>query len=160
MWTDLCFNLVLLLMSDYVFVLASSTVCYMLFNFLNLNAGWIHRVDRPDAPRPWRAPSFMIGIGACLAFFNALLLGWGSNTWGPGALATGLCFAAIIIPVFCYRHYVQDKGVFPASMYDTGLGSTADSIDGPPVKRAGTLPYLVLAAGAVTVVVGHLLATG
>ncbi|MGH8920771.1 MAG: APC family permease, partial [Actinomycetes bacterium] len=32
MWTDLGFNLVLLLMSDYVFVLASSTVCYMIFN--------------------------------------------------------------------------------------------------------------------------------
>jgi amino acid transporter len=47
MWTDLVFNLVLLLMSDYVFVLASSTVCYMIFNFLNLNAGWLHRVDKP-----------------------------------------------------------------------------------------------------------------
>nr|MBA3410950.1 APC family permease [Geodermatophilaceae bacterium] len=41
MWTDLTFNLALLLMSDYIFVLASSTVCYMIFNFLNLNAGWI-----------------------------------------------------------------------------------------------------------------------
>lgn len=160
MWTDLCFNLVLLLMSDYVFVLATSTVCYMVFNFLNLNAGWIHRVDRPDAPRPWRAPTFMIGVGACLAFFNALLLGWGSNTWGSGALATGLCFAAVIIPVFCYRHYWQDKGVFPASMYDMGHGESAVKDVGPPVKRAGVRPYLVLAGGAVTIFVGYLLATG
>lgn len=158
MWTDLCFNLVLLLMSDYIFVLASSTVCYMIFNFLNLHAGWIHRVDRPDTPRPWRAPTFMIGVGALLAFFNALLLGWGSSTWGSGALATGLCFAAVIIPVFCYRHYWQDKGVFPASMYDTGLTGTSTASQGAPVKRAGMLPYLVLAGGAVTVVIGQLLA--
>jgi amino acid transporter len=43
MWTDLTFNLILLLMSDYLFVLAVSNVCYIVFNFLNLNAGWIHR---------------------------------------------------------------------------------------------------------------------
>jgi amino acid transporter len=90
MWTDLVFNLVLLLMSDYVFVLASSTVCYMIFNFLNLNAGWLHRVDSPDASRPWRAPTVLIGAGAVLAFVNALILGWGANVWGDRALLTGV----------------------------------------------------------------------
>jgi amino acid transporter len=119
MWTDLGFNLVLLLMSDYVFVLAASTVCYMIFNFLNLNAGWLHRRDNPDVPRPWRAPTVLIGAGAVLAFVNALLLGWGANVWGQGALATGLVFAALVIPVFAYRHYIQDKGKFPESMYDS-----------------------------------------
>ena len=39
MWTDLGFNLLLLLMSDYLFVLAVSSGCYIIFNFLNLNAG-------------------------------------------------------------------------------------------------------------------------
>ncbi|MFO1436134.1 MAG: hypothetical protein U1F34_07230 [Gammaproteobacteria bacterium] len=33
-----------LLMSDYLFVLAASNVGYIIFNFLNLNAGWIHRL--------------------------------------------------------------------------------------------------------------------
>lgn len=172
MWTDLGFNLILLLMSDYIFVLAASTVCYMVFNFLNLNAGWIHRLDRADTPRPWRAPTVMIGVGAGLAFFNALLLGWGANVWGPGALATGLVFAALIIPVFCYRHYVQDHGVFPASMYDTGderddiasrtgpgSPTTRNAVitSGPPIKRAGILPYITLAGGVVTVVIGQIL---
>lgn len=168
MWTDLGFNLVLLLMNDYVFVLASSTVCYMTFNFLNLNAGWIHRVDRADAHRPWRAPTVMIGIGAVLAFFNALLLGWGSNTWGSGALLTGLCFAAAIIPVFCFRHYVQDKGVFPDAMYAAadadedpdGSSAASQVAAGPPEKKAGIYPYLVLVGGVVTVAVGQFLATG
>ncbi|MFN3461293.1 MAG: APC family permease, partial [Oceanibaculum sp.] len=53
MWTDLGFNLILLLMSDYVFVLACSNVGYIMFNFLNLNSGWIHRIDRPDWERPF-----------------------------------------------------------------------------------------------------------
>ena len=55
MWTDLGFNLLLLLMSDYVFVLAISNVCYILFNFLNLNAAWIHP-HRPPTGRAYRAP--------------------------------------------------------------------------------------------------------
>jgi len=157
MWTDLGFNLVLLLMSDYVFVLASSTVCYMIFNFLNLNAGWLHRVDSPDVPRPWRAPTVLIGAGAVLAFVNALILGWGANVWGDGALLTGVVFAALIVPVFCFRHYVQDKGVFPASMYED-LAPSAGGSTVPPVKRAGAVPYLVLVGGVVMVVIGQVLA--
>ncbi|MQA16667.1 MAG: amino acid permease [Pseudonocardiaceae bacterium] len=157
MWTDLGFNLVLLLMSDYVFVLAASTVCYMIFNFLNLNAGWLHRVDSPDVPRPWRAPTVLIGAGAVLAFVNALLLGWGSNVWGSGALLTGLVFAALIVPVFCFRHYVQDRGRFPATMY-SDLGLPADGSVTAPARRAGLLPYVVLAGGVLMVVVGQLIA--
>ena len=34
-------------MSDYLFILAASNVGCIIFNFLNLNAGWIHRMDRP-----------------------------------------------------------------------------------------------------------------
>lgn len=167
MWTDLVFNLVLLLMSDYVFVLASSTVCYMMFNFLNLNAGWIHRIDRADAHRPWRAPTVMIGLGAVFAFFNALLLGWGSNTWGSGTLLTGVGFAAVIIPVFCYRHFIQDKGVFPDSMYapaeieqPDGSVVTTTTEAGPPAKKAGLLPYFALAGGVAVVAIGQILANG
>ena len=61
MWTDLTFNLILLLMSDYLFVLAVSNVCYIVFNFLNLNAGWIHRIDNAHVRRPWKAPDWLLG---------------------------------------------------------------------------------------------------
>ena len=54
MWTDLGFNLFLLAIasdvSGYFFVLAVSNVGYMIFNFLNLNAGWIHRIDSGHVP--------------------------------------------------------------------------------------------------------------
>ncbi|MFF4763495.1 APC family permease [Streptomyces sp. NPDC001292] len=155
MWTDLCFNLVLLLMSDYVFVLAASTVCYMIFNFLNLNAGWMHRVDNPHRARPWRAPTALIAAGGVLAYGNALLLGWGADVWGSGTLWSGLVFAVLVVPVFAYRHYVQDKGVFPASLHeqsDSARPSMAQA------RRAGIRPYLALAGGVTMVGLGQILA--
>ena len=66
MWTDVAFNVFLLaLASDaggYFYVLAISNVGYILFNFLNLNAGWIHRIDSAHMERPWKAPTWLIGV--------------------------------------------------------------------------------------------------
>jgi amino acid transporter len=157
MWTDLGFNLILLLMSQYIFVLAAANVCYIIFNFINLNAGWLHRKDSPELDRPWRAPTAMLGIGAALAFVNMVLMGWGANVWGGGTLATGLVFAALIVPIFLYRHFVQDKGRFPDSMYEH-LELPADGSARVLVKRAGWWPYAALAGGVVAVVMGQVLA--
>jgi amino acid transporter len=155
MWTDLGFNLILLLMSDYVFVLACSNVGYIMFNFLNLNAGWIHRLDRPNWERPFRAPNLVLGIGVVLGFVNLALMGLGADIYGAGTLTAGLVFASLIIPVFLYRHYVQDKGRFPDAMTDDM--QLNDRLPGGG-KRAGVLPYLTLAAGVVVVYIAHSLA--
>ena len=80
MWTDLTFNLILLLMSDYLFVLAVSNVCYIVFNFLNLNAGWIHRIDNAHVRRPWKAPDWLLATGVVLAFVNAFARGTGQGS--------------------------------------------------------------------------------
>lgn len=155
MWTDLGFNLILLMLSDYVFVLACSNVGYIIFNFLNLNSGWIHRIDRPDWERPFKAPNIILGIGVVLAFVNLALMGLGADIYGAGTLTAGLVFASLIIPVFLYRHYVQDKGQFPDAMIeDMHLNDRLPSGG----KRAGVLPYVTLAAGVVVVVVSHSLA--
>ena len=116
MWTDLTFNLILLLMSDYLFVLAVSNVCYLVFNFLNLNAGWIHRIDNAHVKRPWKAPDWLLAAGVVLSFVNAFLLGAGADVWGAGTLTAGIIAIALIMPVFVYRHFIQDKGVFPPNM--------------------------------------------
>ena len=56
MWTDFAFNLILLAIASdvagYFFVLAVSNVGYIIFNFLNLNAGWIHRMDSGHVAAP------------------------------------------------------------------------------------------------------------
>jgi amino acid transporter len=153
MWTGLGFNLILLLMSDYVFVLAVSNCCYLVFNFLNLNAGWIHRIDSPQAQRPWRAPDVLIGLGTALSFFNAFLLGAGANVYGSGTLTTGLLAAALILPIFAWRHYVTDRGVFPAHMLaDLQIHSLAQA-----PRRAGIKPYLAFAGGLLALMAGKLI---
>lgn len=153
MWTDFGFNIFLLaLASDvggYFYVLAISNVGYILFNFLNLNAGWIHRIDSPHLERPWKAPTVLIGINTVLAFVNALFLGAGAKVWGySNALWAGLIFAAMILPVFYWRHYIVDKGHFPKeAMEDLGLSDHGDLGE----RKAGFLPYLALIAGAAVV---------
>lgn len=144
MWTDLCFNLLLLLMSDYVFVLAASNVGYIIFNFLNLNSGWIHRMDRPNWDRPYKAPTILLLLGGLLGFVNLGLMGLGADVWGAGTLNAGLLFATLIVPVFIYRHFIQDKGVFPSAMLeDMQLDNAKDGV----MKRAGVLPYIALLLG-------------
>ena len=123
MWTDLVFNLFLLAIAcadatTYFFILAVSNCGYIIFNFLNLNAGWIHRIDNGHVARPFKAPTFISALGAIFAFVNAMFMGAGAKVWNPMALWAGLIAAALIIPVFCFRHYVQDKGKFPPHMLD------------------------------------------
>ncbi|HEX3849246.1 MAG TPA: APC family permease [Steroidobacteraceae bacterium] len=154
MYTNLVFNLLLLLLSDTVFIIGAANVGYLIFNFLNLNAGWIHRADRPTQERPWRAPSWVLAAGAVLSFVNLAFMGFGADSYGAGTLTSGLLFAALIVPVFIYRHYMQDKGSFPAEM-----ASDLETLNGVRIeKRAGIWPYAVLAFGIAVVIVTHHLA--
>lgn len=156
MWTDFVFNLILLaLASDlagYFYVLAISNVGYIIFNFLNLNSGWIHRIDSGHIERPWKAPAWLIGLNTILAFVNAIFLGAGAKVWGYStALWAGLIFAALIFPVFYFRHYIQDGGKFPKGALDD-LGLTEGDLG---QKKAGMLPYLTLVAGAAVVLIAN-----
>jgi amino acid transporter len=148
MWTDLTVNLIVLAIAcadatSFFFILAVSNVGYIIFNFLNLNAGWIHRVDNAHVVRPWKAPTFLLGLGVIFAYVNAVFLGAGAKVWNPMALWAGLIAAALIVPVFWFRHYVQDRGKFPEHML-ADLGLTQADL---ATKRAGVLPYVALAAG-------------
>jgi amino acid transporter len=140
-------------MSDYLFVLAVSNVCYIVFNFLNLNAGWIHRIDNAHIRRPWKAPNWLLAVGTVLAFVNAFLLGAGADVWGTGTLSLGIVAIALIIPVFIYRHYIQDKGEFPPDML-ADLSLDGRSLGQP---KAGLLPYATLGAGILVAACGYVL---
>ncbi|MEX1200145.1 MAG: APC family permease [Methylophaga sp.] len=145
MWANLVFNLLLLLMSDYVFVLAASNVGYIIFNFLNLNAGWIHRLDRGSWERPFKAPNVLLLIGVILAFVNVAIMGLGANVWGEGALLSGFLMALLVIPIFLWRHYVTDNGQFPKAMQDD------IKLEAMTKRRAGYLPYLAIAVAVLIV---------
>jgi hypothetical protein len=142
MWTDLGFNLILLLMSDYMAILSVSNVCYMIFVFLNLQSGWIHRLDRADWPRAYKCRNWLLALGALCGYVDLVFVGAGANFQGEHTLRNGLLTALLIVPVFVYRHYIQDRGRFPASMArDMAL----------PHARAGVLPYVALAAAVAVV---------
>ncbi len=158
MWTDLIFNLVALSMAcgggpSFVFILTISNCGYMIFNFLNLNSGWIHRIDSGETVRPYRAPTWLLALGGIFAFVNAAFMGAGAKVWNPWALWAGVLAAALILPVFWYRHYVQDKGRFPEKMLeDLRVG-------GMPITetKAGILPYVTLLAGLAVVMLSNYL---
>ncbi|HVX36004.1 MAG TPA: APC family permease [Hyphomicrobium sp.] len=157
MWTDLITNLCLLAIAgadatSFFFILAVSNCGYIIFNFLNLNSGWIHRIDNKDHPRPWKAPTILIVLGAMFAFVNATFMGAGAKVWNPNALWAGLFTASLILPVFWFRHYVQDKGRFPAHMYED-LGVAPGEISSG--RKAGILPYVTLLAGLATVLTAN-----
>jgi amino acid transporter len=157
MWTDLTFNLILLTFaaSDataYYFILAVSNCGYIIFNFLNLNAGWIHRMDAGHVKRPYKAPTIILAAGTVLSFVNVIFMGAGAKVWNPYALWAGLIAAAAIIPVFCFRHYVQDGGKFPKRMLED-LGVRDEH--GLGEKRAGMLPYVTLVAGVVVLLAAN-----
>jgi amino acid transporter len=137
----------LLLASDYFAVLMISNVCYFIFNFLNLQAGWIHRIDRGNWDRPFRCPTWLLTLAASFGFINMIFMGAGADVWGAGTLRNGLVAAALIVPVFLYRHYIQDGGVFPASNAEAEYSTRELGAK----RSAGLLPYLALLACAAVI---------
>lgn len=150
MWTDLGFNLILLMMSDYMTVLSISNVCYMLFVFLNLQSGWIHRMDRGQWARPFRCPRWLLALGAVCGYADLVFVGAGADLQGAGTLRNGLLAMLLIVPVFVYRHYWQDRGRFPArSAEDMELKTP------PRAAWKNLLPYGALALAVLTVWLSH-----
>jgi amino acid transporter len=151
LWTNLIFNLLLLLLSDSVAVVALANVGYIIFNFLNLQSGWIHRMDRGDQDRPFRCPTLLLAAGSLFGFFNLAFMGIGADLWGRHTLRNGLIFAAFIVPIFIYRHYVQDKGNFPGSLARESLSPSGERLQ----RRAGYWPYIAIAVGCAVVWFAH-----
>jgi hypothetical protein len=58
--------------------------------------------------------------------------------------------------VFIFRHWVQDKGVFPADML-ADLSPDGKTLSAP---KAGMLPYATLAAGIAATALGYFLFWG
>ena len=90
---------------------------------MNLNAGWMHRKDRPHHERPYRAPDWLVYVGApILSLCNLAFILFGSDVFDPRALMYGMIALVMIVPVFYYRHYIVDKGVWPeAAQNDLGI---------------------------------------
>ncbi|MEL7563811.1 MAG: APC family permease [Dehalobacterium sp.] len=154
MWTDLGYNVILMMLSNYFFILIASNVCYMIFVFLNLNAGWIHRIDSGHLKRPFKAPAWLIALNTVFSFINIAVIGIAAAVLGKGAILSGFIWAIVIIPVFLYRHYITDKGIYPDHMYQD-----MNIIPGQKLERkAGYLPNLALLGAVFVFIISFLIA--
>ena len=82
-------------------------------------------------------------------------IGAGADVWGKGTLTSGIVAIALIIPVFIFRHFIQDKGVFPADMLADltadgrvlgerqGRDAALHHVSGRSAHRRDWLPYLL-----------------
>jgi hypothetical protein len=84
-----------------------------------------------------------------------IFVGAGADVWGGGTLRNGLIATALIIPVFAYRHYIQDRGRFPRPLEENPNGRREEEVN----LRARALPYLALLACVMVIWVSHHLAT-
>ena len=96
----------------------------------------------------------LLATGSIFAFVNAAFMGAGAKVWNPMALWAGFITAALIIPVFLYRHYVQDGGKFPHEMMEDLHVGDAKTVS---KKKAGILPYLALVAGLAVVLIANII---
>jgi hypothetical protein len=94
----------------------------------------------------------MMLLGTVLAYVNAFLLGAGADVWGAGTFISGWVSAALVVPVFLFRHYIVDGGKFPQDMWKDLLLPGQTEL-GP--KRAGILPYVALAGGVAAMFLGY-----
>jgi hypothetical protein len=95
-------------------------------------------------------PKWLLVTNIIFAFVNLIFVGMGADIWGAGTLWTGLICAALIIPVFLFRHYVTDKGKFPEKML-----KDMDMKNPSFVKRAGIWPYVTIIAAILFIVIAH-----
>jgi amino acid transporter len=100
---DVVFNLVLMLIGNPIYILAASTVGYMVFNVLNLVAGYLLRKDAPDAERPYWAPLTMIRLGIVFAAANFVFLFVGAPSWGWKYIGIGWAIVLFGIVVWYWR---------------------------------------------------------
>jgi hypothetical protein len=79
-------------------------------------------------------------------------MGAGAKVWGnENVLFYGLGFAALILPVFVFRHYIQDGGKFPPEML-AELNLKGQDLG---ERKAGILPYITLILAAAVVLTSH-----
>jgi O-antigen/teichoic acid export membrane protein len=75
----------------------------MVFNTLNLIAGYLLRKDAPAAGRPYRAALTLIRLGVVFAAVNFVLLFVGAPSWGWKYVGIGWGIVVVGIAIYYYR---------------------------------------------------------
>ena len=102
-------TLVIAVINDTVWLQGAANFAYLIGLFLPGLAVWLLRRDRPDAPRPWRAPRGMVGVclAASLAWLVIAVLG--SQQFGLPTIVLGIVMAYSGAALFALRKLLDRR---------------------------------------------------
>ncbi|MBU7007122.1 APC family permease [Phosphitispora fastidiosa] len=106
---NIAFAIFLMTFEVPVKIIAASNLAYMICIFMPLFAFVILRKKRPDHPRPFKLPNFMVPVAFILGAFNVILILPGALYYGAEVMVTGSVITLLVIPLCLYRKKVQDK---------------------------------------------------
>lgn len=106
---DVGVNLLLMLLGTPIYILAASTVGYMVTNIIDLTGGWLLRRDAGKLRGPYRTPKLFIHLALVMAALNFVLLFLGGPSWGWGAMGLGWAIVLFSIPIYLYRRWTDRR---------------------------------------------------
>lgn len=109
MYFDIAVNIFLMSLGNPVYILAASTIGYMVFNSLDLVVCHMLRLDAADTKRVYVAPRAMVRIGVVFAAVNMMLLFVGSPSWGWNGVITGWAITIGGILIYYYRVWTDRR---------------------------------------------------
>lgn len=107
---DVGVNLFLMLLGTPIYILAASTVGYMVTNVFDGIAGWLLRRDTAAIKAPYRAPRIAMSLILFLAGLNFLFQFLGGPSWGWTAMGLGWGIVLVSIPIYLYRRHTDEYG--------------------------------------------------
>lgn len=107
---DVFVNLILMLLGTPIYILAASTVGYMITNVLDGIGGWILRRDTARIKAPYRAPRIVMTLVPLFVALNFLFQFLGGPSWGWTAMGLGWGIVLISIPIYLYRRHTDAYG--------------------------------------------------
>jgi len=107
---DVVVNLFLMLLGTPIYILAASTVGYMVTNVLDGVAGWLLRRDTKEIEAPYRAPRILMSLILVFAALNFVFQFLGGPSWGWTAMGLGWAIVLVSVPVYLYRRYTDEYG--------------------------------------------------
>jgi hypothetical protein len=145
-WVATCITasmaLLFLLLGDPIWVLAAANFTYLIGICLPNVAVWLLRRNQPDAPRPYRAPRGMIGLGLAAAMIWSISAILGFQQFGMKAVLVGVLFACSGCALYAWRRFSDRRRA--------GLAGIATTLH---IKLTGAMLLVPVLGGA-----GYLLA--
>jgi diguanylate cyclase (GGDEF)-like protein len=145
-WVATCLTagmaLLFLLLGDPIWVLAAANFTYLIGICLPNVAVWLLRKNQPEAPRPYRAPRGMIGLGLAAAMVWSVSAILGFQQFGMKTVLVGVLFAYSGSALYAWRRFSDRRRA--------GLPGIANTLH---IKLTGAMLLVLIFDGA-----GYLLA--